>query len=81
MTGALKHQCGSNHEPNGNTDQTTLASTLSVPETARHLGIHPKTAYTLIRNGDFPVPVLTIGRTRRVSRIMLERYLSTGSAA
>jgi excisionase family DNA binding protein len=76
---------GDGHQPDGNTTShlvaTSGASTLTIAEAATVLGLHPKTAYRLIRRGQFPIPVLHIGRTMRVSRIMLDRYLSTGVAA
>jgi excisionase family DNA binding protein len=47
---------------------------LTVPETARRLGLHPDSLYRLIREGQFP-PAVNIGRSIRISVSKLERYL------
>ena len=61
--------------------QTTIdlsvSQTLSLEEAAVALGISRSTAYAVARRGEFPIPVLSIGRKlRRVSRLQLERYLA-----
>jgi excisionase family DNA binding protein len=56
---------------------------LSVPETARRIGVHADTLYRLCRTGQFP-PAIQIGRGWRVSVPRLDRYLhgdETGSYA
>lgn len=71
-------------QPDGNTDGhfgASTADTLTIPQAAEALQLHPKTVYRLIRRGEFPIPVFAVGRALRVSRIMLDRYLSTGQAA
>lgn len=54
---------------------------LSIPETARRIGVHADTLYRLCRTGQFP-PAIQIGRGWRVSVPRLDRYLhgdETGS--
>jgi excisionase family DNA binding protein len=56
---------------------------LSIPETARRIGVHADTLYRLCRTGQFP-PAIQIGRGWRVSVPRLDRYLhgnETGSYA
>lgn len=47
--------------------------TLTIPEAARVLGIHPQTAYVWAARGD--IPVLKIGGRLLVKRLELERML------
>lgn len=47
---------------------------MTVPEAARHIGIHADTLYRLCRNGQFP-PAVAIGRSWRISVPRLRRYL------
>ena len=47
---------------------------LSIPETARRIGVHADTLYRLCRTGQFP-PAIQIGRGWRVSVPRLDRYL------
>ena len=47
---------------------------LSIPETARRIGVHADTLYRLCRTGQFP-PAIQIGRGWRVSVPRLVRYL------
>lgn len=60
-------------------DLTTCA-TVSLSDAAHVLGIHRSTAWDLYKRGEFPVPVLQIGRGRRVAKIHLERFLLTGES-
>jgi Helix-turn-helix domain len=47
--------------------------TVSVPEAARLLGVHPQSAFKAIRNGSFPVATLQIGtKTRVVTKSLLK---------
>ena len=55
-------------------------ATLSLADAALVLGIHWSTASELYRRGEFPVPVLQIGRRCRVTKIHLERFLLAGTA-
>lgn len=50
--------------------------TLSLVEAATVLGIGKRTAYALARDDRFPVPVLTIGGTKKVSRAQLDLFLA-----
>jgi excisionase family DNA binding protein len=50
--------------------------TLSLTEAAEMLGVHRDTAYALAKEGRFPVPVLTVGRSKRVSRRQLEHFIN-----
>jgi excisionase family DNA binding protein len=49
--------------------------TLSLAEAAKVLGIGVSTAYRLCSRGEFPVPVLRIGGTVRVSTKRLSAYV------
>lgn len=54
-------------------DLEALPPTVTVPDAAEILGCSTSAAYEAIRAGDFPVPVLRIGRAIRVpSRPLLE---------
>jgi len=52
---------------------------LSIPETARRIGVHADTLYRLCRTGQFP-PAIQIGRGWRVSVPRLVRYLHGNEA-
>lgn len=55
-------------------DLTELPPAITVPEAAEILGCSSSAAYEAIRAGDFPVPVLRIGRKIVVpSRPLLEQ--------
>jgi excisionase family DNA binding protein len=54
---------------------TSTCATLSLAEAASVLGIHRSTAWDLYRRGEFPVPVLKLGRRLRVTKLQLQRYL------
>jgi predicted DNA-binding transcriptional regulator AlpA len=58
----------------------TERQTLSLAEAARVLGISQAAAYRQLAAGTFPVPVLRIGGRIKVSRYVLESYL-TGEAS
>ena len=47
-------------------DTAHLPPTLSVAEAARILGISRSAGYTLAAQGQFPIPVLRLGRSFRV---------------
>jgi len=49
--------------------------TLSLSEAAKVLGIGVSTAYRLCSRGEFPVPVLRIGGTVKVSTKRLKEYV------
>jgi excisionase family DNA binding protein len=49
--------------------------TLSLAEAAKVLGIGVSTAYRLCSRGEFPVPVLRIGGTVKVSTKRLKAYV------
>lgn len=51
---------------------------LKLPEAGAELGISRWLAYELYNRGEFPVPVLKLGRCLRVSRAVLRRYIETG---
>lgn len=52
-------------------------ATMSLSDAAHVLGIHRSTAWELYKKGEFPVPVLRIGRGLKVAKIQLERFLLT----
>ena len=49
--------------------------TLTLGQAATLLGIGRSTAYELARRGDFPVPVLRVGRSVKVSVKAIEEFL------
>jgi hypothetical protein len=53
---------------------TVGADLISIPETARRIGLHADTLYRLCRTGHFP-PAIQIGGRWRVSIPRLERFL------
>lgn len=57
---------------------TSTCATLSLTEAAKVLGIHRSTAWELYKRGEFPVPVLKLGRRLRVTKLQLQRYLMGG---
>jgi excisionase family DNA binding protein len=59
-----------------NIDNTSAMMTLT--EAAVQMGIHRTTAWKLNERGEFPVPILKIGGSRRVVRAHLQRFLKTG---
>ena len=54
---------------------TSEPLTLSLSEAAKVLGIGVSTAYRLCSRGEFPVPVLRIGGTVKVSTKRLKQYV------
>ena len=54
---------------------TSEPLTLSLSEAAEMLGIGVSTAYRLCSQGEFPVPVLRIGGTVKVSTKRLKQYV------
>jgi len=60
-------------------DPTAAADLLSIPETARRIGLHADTLYRLCRTGQFP-PAIQIGGRWRVSVPRLARYLHGDSS-
>jgi predicted DNA-binding transcriptional regulator AlpA len=58
----------------GGKDLSAAADLLSIPETARRIGLHADTLYRLCRTGQFP-PAIQIGGRWRVSVPRLARYL------
>jgi excisionase family DNA binding protein len=59
----------------------SVCATVSLAEAATVLGVHRSTAWELYRRGEFPVPVLQIGRRLRVSKVHLERLLCGSTTA
>jgi excisionase family DNA binding protein len=55
-------------------DKANAPDLISVPETARRIGLHADTLYRLCRTGRFS-PAIHIGGRWRVSVPRLERYL------
>lgn len=52
------------------------ADTVSVPEAARRLGVTPDYLRRLIRESKSPVPVIEIGRVRRVGVRALDQFIN-----
>jgi excisionase family DNA binding protein len=50
-------------------------ATMSIPQVAKVLGIHKSTAYELIKRDEFPVPVIPLGGTYRVTKVAVRRLL------
>lgn len=60
-------------------DGAGARATYTVPEAADVLGISRSYAYELARCGEFPVPVIRLGRALRVSRRALHAYIDGAS--
>jgi len=56
----------------------TQCATVSLSEAAQILGVHRSTAWDLHRRGEFPLPVLAVGKRLRVAKVHLESFLLTG---
>lgn len=48
---------------------------LPVNEVAKRLGIGRTTAWTMLKEGRFPLPTLRVGRKTVVSKVVYQRYL------
>jgi predicted DNA-binding transcriptional regulator AlpA len=59
----------------------SLPATVNVVTAARALGISANKAYTLIRDGEFPVATLPLGSTVRVPTAALWRVLGVEGLA
>jgi excisionase family DNA binding protein len=55
--------------------------TLSLAEVAKVLGIHRSTAWELHKRGEFPIPVLKLGKRLRVTKLQLHRFLMASPTA
>jgi excisionase family DNA binding protein len=51
-------------------------ATYTVPEAASLIGVDKLTLYAAIRNGNSPVPVITVGRRLLISKVALDRLLA-----
>ncbi len=58
-----------------------LPAVLEVPQAARMLGIGRTLAYQLVRTGQWPTPVIRIGRLIKVPTQPLVDYVTTGDRA
>ena len=56
------------------------AATYTLVEAAQLLGIGRSTAYEVAARGDFPVPVIKVGRCKRVSRRLLDELIDPSPA-
>jgi excisionase family DNA binding protein len=61
------------------TTAPNLRRTMSVEEAAEALGVGRTTAYTQIREGRFPAPVIRIGKRVVVPVAAIERLLAEGT--
>lgn len=59
---------------------TADETTVSVPEAGRMLGCSKNTAYELVRQHRFPVPVIRVGAKLRVPLLPLRRLLGAEDA-
>lgn len=50
--------------------------TVSLTEAARQLGMHRSTAVAMAKAGEFPIPVLRVGKRHAVAKAALVAYLS-----
>jgi excisionase family DNA binding protein len=57
-----------------------VPSMLDVPEAARMLGIGRTLAYELVRTGEWPTPVVRVGRLIKIPSGPLIELLATGRA-
>ena len=55
---------------------TKRGETVSIPEAARRLGVSAWAAYRSIQRGDFPLPVIRVGKRVLVARAALDELLS-----
>lgn len=55
---------------------TPESAVWSIAEAAALLGIGRQTAYDLIRRGEFPLPVLQLGRRKVIAKAVMARYLT-----
>ena len=53
-----------------------ICGTVTLPEFARRYGISRSAAYDLAKRGELPVPVITLGKRRVLSRELVERFLA-----
>lgn len=51
-----------------------------MPQAAEALGIHRTTAYKLVKDGEFPVPVIRVGKQMKVATEQIDHFLRTGEA-
>lgn len=51
------------------------SATVSLSDAARILGVGKSTAYELVKRGEFPIYVITIGNKIRVPLVHIERFL------
>lgn len=58
----------------------TDPAVMGLADAAQLLDMDKSTAYRLARRGEFPVPVLTIGRLKKVSRRALTAYIDGASS-
>lgn len=49
---------------------------LTVEQASGVLGQDPSSTYRQIASGEFPLPILRVGRRKKVSRIQLEQFLA-----
>ena len=54
---------------------------VNVKEAARRLGVHPDTLDRHLRDGTVPLPVIRIGRVRRIGVRALEQFINDGGTA
>ncbi|MEO6701318.1 MAG: helix-turn-helix domain-containing protein [Jatrophihabitantaceae bacterium] len=64
--------------PLENANESAMDGMLDVVEAAHLLGIGRTLAYELIRSGEWPTPVVRIGRLIRIPRRALLNFVSTG---
>ncbi|MCX4749135.1 helix-turn-helix domain-containing protein [Kitasatospora sp. NBC_01287] len=58
-----------------------LPVTINVVTAARALGMGPNKAYQLVRSGEFPVDMITVGGTKRVLTAALWKFLQLDGLA
>ena len=62
----------------GNIQRAALPAVLDVPQAARLLGIGRTLAYELVRNDQWPTPVIRMGRLIKIPSGPLIELMSTG---
>jgi hypothetical protein len=62
----------------GKTQRAALPAVLDVPQAARLLGIGRTLAYELVRNDQWPTPVIRMGRLIKIPSGPLIELMSTG---
>ena len=59
----------------------TAPDVLTIPQAARRLGKNPHTLRRLIAAGEFPIPVLTVGKRTYIGVRVLDAFINGSTSA